>query len=130
MSALQAAAAPPLHDPQLRGRLTGVVLALLLLWPLLHLADFHPARLFEPGNLQVMRNFLAGFLPPAGSPEFLGLLLRATLETLALATAGTAMAMVIALPLGIGAAAPFPSRASARGRRPGVGRCCGGCCAP
>jgi phosphonate transport system permease protein len=95
--------APPLRDPQLRPRLTAAVLALVLLWPLLHLADFHPARLFEPGNLQVMRNFLAGFLPPAGSPEFLGLLLRATLETLALATAGIAMALVIAVPLGFGA---------------------------
>jgi phosphonate transport system permease protein len=103
MSRLPLSAAPPLRDPQLRGRLTGAVLALLVLWPLLHLAEFQPTRLFEPGNLQVMGNFLAGFLPPAASPEFLGLLLRATLETLALATAGIAMALVIALPLGIGA---------------------------
>lgn len=105
MSVVPSHAAPqaPLRDPQLRSRLTGTVLALLVLWPLLHLAEFQPARLFEPGNLQVMGNFLAGFLPPAASPEFLGLLLRATLETLALATAGIAMALLIAVPLGIAA---------------------------
>ena len=105
MSVVPSHAAPqaPLRYPQLRSRLTGTVLALLVLWPLLHLAEFQPARLFEPGNLQVMGNFLAGFLPPAASPEFLGLLLRATLETLALATAGIAMALLIAVPLGIAA---------------------------
>jgi phosphonate transport system permease protein len=108
----------PLRDPGLRGRLTGAVIALVLLWPLLQLADFHPGRLFEAGNLQVMGNFLAGFLPPAASPEFLGLLLRATLETLALATAGIAMALVIAVPLGFAASRALSVSRLGPGPRP------------
>jgi phosphonate transport system permease protein len=101
----------PLRDPQLRGRLTAAVLALVLLWPLLRLAEFQPSRLFEAGNLEVMGHFLAAFLPPATSAEFLGLLLRALLETLALATAGIALALLIAVPLGFAA-----SRALSIGR--------------
>ncbi len=87
------------HDPQARGRLTALVLALLLLWPVLVLSAFKPWALFEPGSLQVMGSFLAAFLPPEHSPEFLGLLARATLETLAMATAGIALSFAIAAPL-------------------------------
>ncbi|URI08722.1 ABC transporter permease [Aquincola tertiaricarbonis] len=96
--------APPAvapRDPQARGRLTALVLALVLLWPVLQLAEFNPAALFQPGNLSVMGGFLAGFLPPSTDPVFLALLGRATLETLAMATAGMAIAFVIAAPLGL-----------------------------
>jgi phosphonate transport system permease protein len=55
--------------------------------------------LFEPDNFKVMAGFLAGFLPPATSPEFLGELARAALQTLAIATAGIALALVVAAPL-------------------------------
>jgi len=89
------------RDPQARQRATGLLLAIVVLWPVLVLAEFRPAALFEPGNLQVMRGFLAAFLPPATSPEFLGLLLKATLETLAMATAGIALALVLAVPLAL-----------------------------
>jgi len=88
-----------LRDPHARQRATALVVAVAVLWPLALLADFKPWRLFEAGNLQVMGTFLAGFLPPATAPDFLGLLLTATLETLAMATAGTALALVIAVPL-------------------------------
>lgn len=94
-------AALPERDPAARRRLTSLVLALVVLWPLLQLADFAPARLFDAGNLSVMGNFLGTFLPPERSPEFLGLLLRATLETLAMATAGIALAMLLAWPLAV-----------------------------
>ncbi|MBA3479537.1 MAG: ABC transporter permease [Lautropia sp.] len=87
------------RDPHARQRATALVLALAVLWPLAVLADFKPWRLFEAGNLKVMGLFLAGFLPPATSSEFLGLLLQATLETLAMATAGMALAFVFAVPL-------------------------------
>ena len=93
-----------LRDPQARARLTGVILALLLLWPMLHLAEFDPARLWGTGQWQAMGGFLAGFFPPARNAEFLGLLLRATLETLAMATAGIALAFALAVPLSIIAA--------------------------
>jgi phosphonate transport system permease protein len=73
----------------------------LVLWPMLQLAEFAPWRLFQAGNLQVMGAFLGAFLPPATAPEFLGLLLEATLETLAMATAGIALSLVIAVPLAL-----------------------------
>lgn len=89
----------PTHDPQARRRATALLVAVVVLWPMLVLSQFNPSALFEPGNLRVMGTFLAGFLPPAASPEFLGLLLKATLETLAMATAGIALAFAIAAPL-------------------------------
>jgi phosphonate transport system permease protein len=104
MSALAAttlAASPSLRDPAARSRLTSVVVVIAILWPLLALADFRPWLLFEPGNLQVMTNFLAGFLPPSMAPDFLAMLAKATLETLAIATAGIALAFVIAAPLAV-----------------------------
>ena len=92
-------AALPHRDPQALPRATGLLVGTLLLWPLLQLAEFRPWLLFEAGNLKVMGGFLAGFLPPAMSAEFLGLLLRATIETLAMATAGIALAALLAVPL-------------------------------
>lgn len=93
-------AAAPLRDPHARRRATALLLAALLLWPLLVLAEFKPWALFEPGNLRVMADFLGGFLPPARSPDFLGLLWTASLQTLAMATAGIALAWLVACPLG------------------------------
>ena len=87
------------RDPLALRRATGLLIAVVLLWPLLVLAEFKPWALFDAGNLKVMAGFLAGFLPPATSAEFLGLLLRATLETLAMATAGIALAALLAIPL-------------------------------
>ena len=88
-----------LRDPQARARAGALLAAIVVLWPLLVLADFKPWVLFEAGNLRVMGNFLAAFLPPATSTEFLGLLLTATLQTLAMATAGIALAWLLAVPL-------------------------------
>ena len=87
------------RDPLALRRTGATLIAVVLLWPLLVLAQFKPWALFDAGNLKVMAGFLAGFLPPATSADFLGLLLRATLETLAMATAGIALALVLALPL-------------------------------
>jgi len=91
----------PLHDPAARGRLTALVVSLLVLWPLLALAEFKPWLLFDGGNAQVMGNFLAGFWPPATASDFLALLAKATLETIAIATAGIALAFVVAVPLAV-----------------------------
>lgn len=89
------------RDPAAWGRIALTVLALVVLWPLLVIGQFDPRVLFDAGNLEVMGGFLAGFLPPAASGEFLALLARATLETLAIATAGMALAFLIAAPLGL-----------------------------
>ena len=87
------------RDPQALKRATALLVAIVVLWPMLVLAEFKPWALFEPGNLRVMGDFLAGFLPPVTSPEFLGLLMKATLQTLAMATAGITLALLLALPL-------------------------------
>ena len=102
-TAAGALAAPPipLRDPAARTRATALVVAVVVLWPLLWLAEFKPWQLFASGNLQVMGNFLAGFLPPSTAPDFLALLWKATLETLAIATAGIALAFVVAVPLAV-----------------------------
>jgi phosphonate transport system permease protein len=88
------------RDPAARGRLTGALLALAILCPLLQTAEVRPAALFDPANLKVIGHFLAGFLPPETGREFLGYLGQATLETLAIASAGMALAILLALPLG------------------------------
>jgi phosphonate transport system permease protein len=86
-------------DPDARKRATGLLLALLVAWPLLVWSQFHPAALFDARNLATMARFLAGFVPPETSADFLAELGRATLETLAIATAGMTLAFVIAVPL-------------------------------
>ncbi|MCK0513006.1 PhnE/PtxC family ABC transporter permease [Aromatoleum buckelii] len=101
MSASTQALSPPHRDPDTRARLGWTLVALVLLWPLLVLAEFRPWALFDAGNLRVMGSFLGGFLPPATSTEFLGYLLDATLETMAIATAGIALALLLAVPLSI-----------------------------
>ena len=92
---------PRLRDPDALGRAAWALLALLLLWPLLLIAKFDPAELFDARNLEVMGGFVGQFFPPNLSGEFLGFALKATLETLAMATAGTALAMLLAVPLGL-----------------------------
>lgn len=99
MTALRPGVDAP-RDPLARRRAGALLIAVVLLWPMLQLAEFRPWALFDANNLKVMGGFLAGFLPPALSGEFLGLLPRATLETLAMATAGVALAALLAVPLG------------------------------
>lgn len=119
MSAKPAAAAADLgRDPEARRRALAALLALLLLWPMLQLAEFRPQALFDADHLRVMGGFLAAFLPPETSADFLGLLLRATLETLAIATAGIALALAVALPTAIAATGAL----SASRLGPGPGR--------
>ncbi|MBE0615963.1 MAG: ABC transporter permease subunit [Burkholderiales bacterium] len=94
-------AQPRLRDPDARRRAGWALLALLALWPLVQIAEFRPVDLFDARNLAVMGGFLGQFFPPNLSGEFLVFVLKATIETLAMATAGTALAMLLALPLGL-----------------------------
>lgn len=91
---------PPERDPAWRGRLNAALVVLFVLWPLLQTAEVKPGALFDVGNLKVIGNFLAAFLPPETGAEFLGYLAQATLETLAIATAGLALAFLVAVPMG------------------------------
>lgn len=89
----------PLRDPQVRVRLAWTLAALAIAWPMLQLSEFKPWALFTSGNLAVIGGFLAGFWPPATDAAFLAMLGKATLETLAMATAGTALAFLVGAPL-------------------------------
>ena len=89
-----------IRDPAARPRLLGALTALVVLWPLFQAAEVKPGALFDSGNLKVIGNFLAAFLPPETGVEFLGFLGKATLETLVIATAGMALAVALAVPLG------------------------------
>ncbi|HVS27690.1 MAG TPA: ABC transporter permease subunit [Burkholderiales bacterium] len=91
----------PQRDPEALSRLALTLVALLLAWPALRLTEFNPMTLFDARNRQIMAQFAATFFPLNLSPDFLMLVLRATLETLALATAGTALAMFAAFPLAL-----------------------------
>ena len=91
--------AAPRRDPAARGRLAALILTLVVLWPMLQTSGFSLKPLFAADNLKVIGGFLAQFLPPETSGEFLAYLGQATLETLAIATAGMALAFVIAVPM-------------------------------
>ena len=90
-----------MRDPASAARFAALVCAVLVLWPMLRISGFEPSLLVDPQNLRTMGGFLSGFLPPETGAEFLGYLWRATLETLAIATAGIALAMLIAVPMAI-----------------------------
>jgi len=90
---------PAERDPASQPRFYSALLALFILWPLFQAAEVSPGALFDPSNLKVIGSFLSGFLPPERGSEFLGYLGKATLETLAIATAGMALAGLLALPL-------------------------------
>ena len=89
------------RDPEALKRFVTVLIAVVVLWPMMQLAQFDVIALFEPQNLRVFTNFLIQFFPPNIQTSFLLMVLRATLETLAMATAGIALAMLIAIPLGL-----------------------------
>ncbi|SDH36680.1 PhnE/PtxC family ABC transporter permease [Pseudomonas panipatensis] len=107
-----------LRDPAALPRLLLTLLALALLWPGLRLSELDLSSLFNSANAQTMGSFLGGFWPPAHDAEFLALLGRATLETLAIATAGMALAWLIAVPSALLATRALSLSALPRGGLP------------
>ena len=97
----EAAANTPLRDPAALPRFALTVVIVVLLWPGFELTEFDLGVLFDPRNREIMGRFLGTFFPLALSADFLRLLLKSTLETLAIATAGMTIAMTIALPLAL-----------------------------
>jgi phosphonate transport system permease protein len=97
MAALPANRAAP-RDPALRGRIVAVIAALVVLWPTLVLSEFKPWILLDEQSLTATGRFLADFLVPAHSAEFLEMLARETWNTVAIATAGLALALLGAIP--------------------------------
>lgn len=91
--------APASRDPAWAARVFWALAALVLLWPMLVLAEFKPWQLFAPESLAPTLQFLAGFFPPRLDLEFLALVARETWRTVAIATAGLTLALLLALPL-------------------------------
>lgn len=106
------------RDPAALPRLLLTLLALALLWPGLSLSELDLTALFRPDNASVMGGFLAGFWPPAHDASFLQLLWQATLETLAIATAGMCLALLIAMPCALLVSRALSLSALPRGGRP------------
>jgi phosphonate transport system permease protein len=77
------------------------VIGLLLLWPTMVASEFEPWALFDLPSLRATGRFLADFFPPAHSAEFLQLVIGATWQTVAIATAGLTLALVSAIPLAL-----------------------------
>lgn len=97
--------APAMRDPRRRPRLALLAAGLLLLGWLMQATQFRPATLFEARSLHATARFLASFLPPATSAEFLATVLRETWRSIAIATSGLALALLLAVPLALGACA-------------------------
>lgn len=87
------------RDPAWRGRVFWTLAAMVLLAPALVAVEFRPWIFFEAENLRISLRFLADFVPPALSADFLALVARETWRTVAIATAAMVLAMVMAIPL-------------------------------
>lgn len=80
-------------------RLLTLVLAGLFLWSLSSVEWRGP--LIHTGGFSAGLKFLGALFPPELSPEFLGLSLVASWQTLSYAVAGITLAVLIGLPLGV-----------------------------
>ncbi|MFZ6775550.1 PhnE/PtxC family ABC transporter permease [Undibacterium sp. Ji83W] len=87
------------HDPAWRMRVTVTLCMLVLLWPMLLITEFKPWQLIDAQSLGATWRFLSGFFPPAHSTEFLLIVLEATWQTIAIATAGLTLALLGAIPM-------------------------------
>jgi phosphonate transport system permease protein len=89
------------RDPAYHQRLLWVGLGLIVLWPLLVLAEFKPWVLLDPNNLKPTWQFLKGFFIPKLDGEFLWMVAQDAWRTVAIATAGMTLAWLIAAPLSL-----------------------------
>lgn len=89
------------RDPAYTQRLLWVGLALLVLWPLLVLAEFKPWVLLDPDNLKPTWQFLKQFFIPKLEGEFLWMVAQDAWRTVAIATVGMTLAWLIAVPLSL-----------------------------
>ncbi|MCH7605990.1 MAG: ABC transporter permease subunit [Chloroflexi bacterium] len=80
-------------------RLLSLILAGAFLWSLASIDWRGP--LVHTGGASALVNFLAALFPPELSPEFLGLALVASWQTLTYAVAGITLAVLIGFPLGV-----------------------------
>jgi len=108
------------RDPALRPRLLLSLLAIALLWPGIRFSELDLGVLFMADSQSEMGRFVSAFWPPAHGEEFLQLLWQATLQTLAIATAGMALALLLAVPASLLASRALSLTAASRGGRPSL----------
>jgi len=89
------------RDPAALPRFVLTALIVVLLIPGFKLTEFEPGVLFDTRNRETIGRFLGTFFPLALSADFLQLVIKSTIETLAIATAGMALALAIAAPLSL-----------------------------
>ncbi|HEV2732319.1 MAG TPA: phosphonate ABC transporter, permease protein PhnE, partial [Terriglobales bacterium] len=92
------------------GRVVWLALALALLAVSWRFAEVDPRILLRPATLAAIWNFLAGLFPPDVSASFLRTVLRAVVQTITTAVAGTLLSITLSLPLGILATATLWNR--------------------
>lgn len=95
------AAAQRLRDPAWPRRVSSIILALLILWPMLEWTEFKIWTLWGPESLKQTSNFLASFFPPNLSADFLLQVAHETWRTVAMATVGITLAILLAVPLSL-----------------------------
>ncbi len=105
------------RDPAALPRLLLTLLVLALLWPGLEHSELDVGVLLNADNQRDMGRFLAAFWPLAHSTDFLVLLFEATVQTLAIATAGMALAL-LAIPASLLASRALSLSAASRAGRP------------
>jgi len=106
------------RDPAALPRLLLTLLALALLWPGLHFSELNIGVLFDRDSTRAMATLLADFFPFAHDVEFLALLWKSTLETLAIAVAGMTLALLLAAPASLLATRALSLSALPRDGRP------------
>lgn len=106
------------RDPAAAPRLLLSLLALVLLWPGIRYSELDLSVLITGNSQSEMGRFISAFWPPAHGEEFLQLLWQATLQTLAIATAGMALALLLAVPASLLASRALSLSAASRGGRP------------
>ena len=106
------------RDPAALPRLLLTLLALALLWPGIQLSELDLGVLLQADSQSEMGRFVGAFWPPTHDADFLQLLLDATLQTLAIATAGIALALLLAIPASLLASRALSLSAASRGGRP------------
>lgn len=92
---------PSRRDPAWAGRVFWALAGIVLLWPVLVLAEFKPWTMLSAESLKPTLRFLGDFFPPKVEPDFLLLVARETWATVAMATAGITLALVLAIPMAL-----------------------------
>ncbi|MCP1444832.1 phosphonate transport system permease protein [Pseudomonas sp. GGS8] len=106
------------RDPAALPRLLLSLLALALLWPGIRFSELDLRVLVASDSQSEMGRFVSAFWPPAHGEEFIQLLLQATLQTLAIATAGMALALLLAVPASLLASRALSLSAASRAGHP------------